>query len=158
MGERVTSWVVVSNIISIFFIFTPILGEMMQFDYDIFATGLKPPTSHILDWSMIIQWMMFGWLVVKIRRGLRPYQEVVDMLFESPVIYKYDITHSVIAREISTRKKTLRTFQHNTPPKFHNIAPNIAMMVGSDDPASGFGGTFQGFFAAKLREGTCARV
>ena len=29
-----------------FFIFTPIIGEMIQFDKYIFQNGLKPPTSH----------------------------------------------------------------------------------------------------------------
>ena len=41
---------VVSNI----FIFTPILGEMIQFDEHIFQVGVeKPPTSNILNMTKL---------------------------------------------------------------------------------------------------------
>ena len=39
------SWVVVSNIYSIF---TPIPGEMIQFDEHILPDGLKPPTRELM--------------------------------------------------------------------------------------------------------------
>ena len=35
---------VVSNV----FLYSPLFGEVIQFDKHIFSFGLKPPTSHIL--------------------------------------------------------------------------------------------------------------